>query len=528
MASPFFSVVTPVYRPDPAALQDTIDSVLAQGFRDWELILVDDRSQDDAVLDVLRRAAAADGRVRVVERADNGGIVAASNDGIETASGEFVVLLDHDDLLAADALARVHAALERQPAADYLYTDEDKVDEQGNHYGAFRKPPWSPERLRAQMYTSHLSVLRTALVRQVGGFRPGFDGSQDHDLVLRVTEQAREVVHVPEILYHWRASAGSTAADLHAKPYADEARRRAVQEHLDRCGVPATTEIDPETTTVRIRRSLDPDVLVSVVIPTRGSSQLIWGERRTLVVEAVRSVFERGGHPHLEIVLVHDAETPAVVIEEIREIVGDRLRLVPYDQEFNFSEKCNLGVLAASSDLLLLLNDDIEIISDNFVPDLMAPLLEAGVGLTGACLYFSDTTYQHAGLAYHGGWPHHPYRLVPQSVIGPYGLLRINREVSGVTGACVGVTRETYEAVGGFTEHLPGNFNDVDFSLKVAWLDRRILWVSTAKAYHFESQTREPTVRKWEQDFLAARWLMPDTDPYLPDHVAGYLNHIEL
>lgn len=518
---PFFSIVTPVYRPEPEALRDTIQAVLDQSLTDWELVLVDDHSDDDSVREVLHWAAAADERIRVCEREANGGIVAASNDGIEAARGEFVVLLDHDDLIEQVTLERVHDAIEQHPDVDYLYTDEDKIDEDGNRYGAFRKPPWSPERLRGQMYTSHLSVLRTSLVREVGGFRAGFDGSQDHDLVLRVTERARRVVHVPEVLYHWRASAGSTAADLHAKPYADDARRRAVQEHLDRLGIAATTEIDPQTTTVRITRSLDPERLVSVVIPTRGTGKLIWGEHRVLVVEAVRSLVERGGHPALEVVVVHDTDTPAIVLEQLREVAGDRLRLVAYDREFNFSEKCNLGVLAASSDLILLLNDDTEIVSDSFVADMIGPLLEPGVGITGAHLMFADTSYQHVGLVFHGRWPHHLYRAVPQSFTGPFASLRVNREVSGVTGACVGVTRETYDAVGGMTEQLPLNFNDVDFCLKIQHLGLRIVWISTAKAYHFESQTREPTVTAAEQDFLAARWAMPAQDAYVPEYTGG-------
>ncbi|MDF1606176.1 glycosyltransferase [Nocardioides sp. YIM 152315] len=522
---PFFSIVTPVYRPDPEALRATITCVLGQSLTDWELVLVDDRSDDAGVGDVLGWAATTDDRVHVVERAVNGGIVAASNDGIEAATGTFIVLLDHDDLLAEGALERVHDAIEQNPDADYLYTDEDKVDEDGNHYGVFRKPPWSPERLRGQMYTSHLSVLRTSLVREVGGFRSGFDGSQDHDLVLRVTERARRVVHVPEVLYHWRASAGSTAADLHAKPYADDARRRAVQEHLERLGIAATTEIDPETTTVRIRRSLDAEQLVSVVIPTRGTGKLIWGEQRVLVVEAVRSLIERGGHDNLEIVVVHDTDTPPVVLDRLRTLAGDRLVLLAYDRPFNFSEKCNLGVLAATSDLLLLLNDDTEIVSDNFVPDLVAPLLEDGVGMTGAHLMFADTSYQHVGLVFQGRWPHHLYRAVPRQSTGPFAILRLNREVSGVTGACIGISRDVYNDVGGMTEQLPLNFNDVDFCLKVARCEKRILWISTARAYHFESQTREPTVAAWEQEFLRSRWEIPTTDPYLPDYLGRVDGH---
>ncbi|MFC7496703.1 MULTISPECIES: glycosyltransferase family 2 protein [unclassified Nocardioides] len=517
MSNPYFSVVTPVYRPEPGALSATIDSVVGQTFADWELILVDDHSDQEGVTEVLRRAAERDERIRLVEREANGGIVASSNDGIDAARGEFVVLLDHDDLLTPDALERNHAVISRHPNADYLYSDEDKVGEDGRHYDEFRKPPWSPERLRAQMYTSHLSVLRTALVREVGGFRDGFDGSQDHDLVLRVTERARHVEHVPQVLYHWRASAGSTAADLHAKSYADDARRRAVQEQLDRLGIDATAEIDPTTTFVRLRRSLDPETLVSVVIPTRGTAKQIWGEPRLLVLEAVRSVLERGGHDNLEFVVVYDLDTPDNVVEELQRLLGERLRLVPYDRPFNFSEKCNVGVLASQGTYVLLLNDDIEVRSEGFIPDLVAPLVESGVGLTGARLLFADSTIQHAGLGFHGQWPHHLSYGALEDDPGAYGLHRINREVSGVTGACVALRRETYDRVGGMTEALPVNFNDVDFSLKVRHLGLRVLWIATAEAFHFESQTRDNKVQDWEKEILRSRWWMPRTDEFVPD-----------
>lgn len=516
MSDPFFSVLTPVYNPGIDVLDAMIQSVRDQSFEDWQLVLVDDLSPDAAVRDALHRAAAADARITVVERQTNGGICAASNDAVDAARGEFLALLDHDDLLTPDALAQMHAAIEREPEADYLYSDEDKVNEDGSFFSLFRKPPWSPERLRAQMYTCHFSVLRASLVREVGAFRLGFDGSQDHDLVLRVTERARRVVHVPEVLYHWRAIATSTASSGAAKPYAVDARLRAVQDHLVRCDLKATAYLHEQTGSVLLRRELDPSELVSVVIPTRGTSRRIWGQRRVLVIEAIRSVLEKGGHDNLEFVVVHDDSTPPEVLVELEELVGDRLTLVPYSAPFNFSAKCNLGAFAASGDLLVFLNDDVELITDNFVPDLVGPLLEPGVGLTGANLRFADTTAQHVGLAFKHRWPIHGFARTVLEDPGHFAALVINREVSGVTGACIAVRRETFEQVGGMTETLPVNFNDVDFSLKIAHVGLRIVWVSTAQAFHFESQTREAKVEAWERDRLTLRWEMPMDDPYLP------------
>lgn len=517
---PLFSIVTPVYNTPLEVLAATIRSVTTQTCEDWELILVDDASTAPQVVETLREESARDPRIHVVERATNGHIVAASNDGIAAARGEFIALLDHDDLLTVDALEAMRSAIQENPEADYLYSDEDKVDESGRFYDTFRKPPWSPERLRGQMYTAHLSVLRTSLVREVGGFHEGFDGSQDHDLALRVTERARQVVHVPRVLYHWGVVAGSVAKEGGAaKPYAWSAGRNAVQAHMDRLGIEAGVEYGPVPGTYQIQRSLSHGVKVSVVIPTRGTDGLVWGERRCFVVEAVRSVLRRGGHANLELVVVHDEGTPAAVLEQLRADAGDLVRLVPYNKPFNFSEKCNLGVLASDGDVVLLLNDDVELASDNFIPNLVAPLFEEGIGLTGARLIYPDGTLQHAGLVFYGRHLSHMYYKRPSDEPGPFNALAINRECSGLTGACIAVKRSTYDEVGGMTEALPANYNDVDFSFKIGFLGLRRIWVANATAYHFESKTREPVVHAWEYQIIHERWATPERDSYAPDFV---------
>ncbi|WP_110183312.1 glycosyltransferase family 2 protein [Nocardioides solisilvae] len=515
-SAPLFSLVTPVYAPPLDVLAETVASVLAQEHQDWEWILVDDCSPDPAVRDLLRDHAARDPRIVLVERETNGHIVQASNDGIERARGEFVVLLDHDDLLTPDALARNAEAIAAQPDVDYLYSDEDKVDDTGRHYDAFRKPDWSPERLRGQMYTSHLSVLRTSLVREVGGFREGYDGSQDHDLALRVTERARAIVHIPEILYHWRVVPGSAAADANAKPYAWIAGRQAVQDHVDRTGIDAEVEFGPHPGHYRLRRRLDPAVRVSLVIPTIGKSGMVWGATHVFVVEAVRSVLARTSHENLEIVVVHDPPTPDEVLVELRALAGDKLVLVPFTEPFNYSRKMNLGVLHATGDRLVLLNDDVSVRSDCWLEDLVAPLADPGVGMTGAKLYFSNGTIQHAGHSYDGGHYLHPYLGTPGDSPGHFGALVINREASGVTAACAAMRRDTYFEVGGFTETLPLNFNDVDLCYKVRHHGYRIVWVATSELFHFESRTRQRVVEAWEKTAAVARWGNPENDRFMP------------
>ncbi|QAY63380.1 glycosyltransferase [Xylanimonas allomyrinae] len=523
MTTPRFSIVTPVYDPDIAVLERTIASVVGQTYRDWEWITVDDASPDARVRDVLRQAARRDPRIVVVDRATNGHIVAASNDGVARARGEFVALLDHDDLLAPHALASMAAAIDAHPRADYLYSDEDKVDAQGRHYDTFRKPPWSPERLRGQMYTGHLQVLRTDLVREVGAFREGFDGSQDHDLALRVTEKAREIVHVPEVLYHWRAVDGSTAADENAKPYTWEAGRRAVAEHCRRTGLAARVALGPQTGTYRVTRTGAVDGVVSVVIPTRGDAGVVFGQERVFVVDAVRSLVDLAGDVDLEIVVVYDPPTPATVLDELREIAGTDLVLVPYTKPFSYSEKCNVGVAASSGTYVVQLNDDVEILSHDFVTQLVLPLADpptAGsrVGMTGARLLFEDGTLQHAGINNRFGGPYNALQGMPDGAAGPFGALQIDREVTALTGACIALRRETWDAVGGFTETLPVNYNDVDLSLKVARLGLRRVWLAHVRAFHFESKSRVAGVAQWEIDRFRARWgFGAERDLYLPE-----------
>ncbi len=269
-----------------------------------------------------------------------------------------------------------------------------------------------------------------------------------------------------------------------------------------------------------VQRRLDPAVTVSVVIPTMGQSSLVRGRRRVLVVEAVRSLLERTDHEAVEVVVVHDTPTPAAVLDELREVAGDRLVLVPFDRPFNFSEKINVGVCHASGDRVVFLNDDVEAISQGWLEQLVAPLDEPDVGLTGAKLYFSDQTVQHAGHAYYNAGYHHPFKFWTRDEVGPFGELVVSREVTGVTAACAAMRRETFFAVGGFSEALPGNFNDVDLCYKVQAAGLRTLFVATSELYHYESRTREARVQEWERLAVVARWGVPGEDRFTPSEVA--------
>lgn len=508
-AVPRFSIITAVYNPPLDAFADTVASVLGQTERDWEWVLVDDRSPNPEVRDRLAELAAREPRVVVHEREENGGIVAASSDALSRARGEFVALLDHDDVLDPEALERIVETLDEHPDTDYAYSDQDRMTVEGVTHSAFRKPDWSPERLRHHMYTTHFSVLRRSLAVEVGGFRAGYDGSQDHDLVLRVTEQARRVEHIPQVLYHWREVPGSAAGDAEAKPWAWDAGVRAVQNHLDRVGIPGQASKGRAPGTYHVEREPDRTTPVSIVIPTIGSSGVVRGVKRTMVVETVRSVLESSAHEDLEIVVVYDLPTPGHVLADLRALPwGDaRLVLVPFRHPFNFSEKNNVGALHATGEVLVFLNDDMEAISEGVIERLIAPLREPGVGATGPKLLFEGSRVQHAGLIYGSGTiTHSYYRAAHPNVVGAYGELWINREVTALTGACIAVRREVFEAVGGFAEELPVNYNDVDFCLKLHHAGHRLLWLHDVVLYHFESISRSNEVHPWEKAFVIDRW----------------------
>ncbi|WGX98530.1 glycosyltransferase [Nocardioides sp. L-11A] len=506
-AEPLFSVVAPAGDSTASVLSAAIESVLTQTYDGWELVLVVDASTETAARQAAREHAARDQRVIVVERSAD---AAAANDGIGAARGAFLAFLDPGDLLTPDALAINAGRIAEHDDVDYLYSDEDWIREDGRLTGAFHKPDWSPERLRSQNYGDHLAVIRTSLVRELGGLREGFGGSESHDLVLRVGEQARRIVHIPEVLYHRRMATGAEIP-----PSVSDGGCRAVQEHLERVGIEGTVEVVGPGR-YRTRRILPPQRRVSIVIPTRGSSSIVWGRHRTLVTHAVRSALAATDHPNLEVVVVYDADTPEEVLAELDEIGGDRLVLVRYDEPFNYSHKVNLGVLASTGDRLVILNDDVEVRHERWLEELLAPLEQPGVGLTGARLLYSSTAIQHVGIACSYGRYMHPFAKTPGELPSPGGTTVVDREVTGVTGACMGLRREVYFEVGGHTEQLRADYNDVDFCYKVSAAGYRILYLAHCELFHFESQTRERIPEPDATRFLRRRWGIPWRDRYTP------------
>lgn len=518
MPGPRFSILTPVFETPVDVLAAMLRSVRRQGYGDWELCLVDDRSADPRVQEMLAAAERDDPRIRVMTRTENGGIVAASDDALAMAKGEFLALLDHDDTLHPDALELVAEAIDAAPDVDYLYTDEDKIDAAGHHLGPFFKPDWSPERMRTQMYTCHLSVLRRALVEEVGGFDAEFEGSQDWDLVLRVTEKARRVVHVPRILYHWRMLETSAAGGgEEAKPWAFEAGTRAIQAHLERTGIPAEASRDTEHPGVyRLEPRLTEKPKVSIVIPTGGTVREVRYEPVVLVEHCVRSIVERSTYEDYEIVVVVDATVGDEVCARLTEIAGERLRLIPFEGPFNFSAKINRGAVHGDGEMLLLLNDDMEVVTADWIERLVMYAGLPGVGAVGGRLLWEDGRIQHAGIVFeNAGFPGHIYRGFAREWHGYSNNVLVADNYLAVTGACMMTPREIFERVGGFSTTFPMNYNDVDYCLKLVSEGERIVYDPDTILYHFESSSRSTDVEEWEKDQLRGRWLpITITDPY--------------
>jgi GT2 family glycosyltransferase len=521
VAAPRFSIVTPVYETSADVLWQMLESVRSQSFGDWELCLVDDASPSPEVRRTLEQAQREEPRIKLGFRTENGGIVHASNDALALATGEFVALLDHDDKLHPDALALVDEAIEGDAEADYVYTDEDKIDEGGRHAGPFLKPDWSPERMRTQMYTCHLSVLRRSLVTEVGGFDPEFEGSQDWDLVLRVSERARAILHVPRVLYHWRGIATSAAAGEHVKPWAFEAGKRAVQAHCDRIGLSARVERDDENSGVyHLEPDLNRQAPVSIIIPTRGQAREVRYEPVVLVSHCVRSIVENSTYENYEIVVVADEATPTAVLAELGEAAGERLRVVEYDRPFNFSEKINAGAVRSEGEHLLLLNDDMEVATAGWIERMVMYSELAEIGAVGGRLLLEDGRLQHGGVGFEGGLPGHPYYGWSGNASGYANALKVARNQLAVTGACLMTRRKLFEEVGGLSTTLPVNYNDVDYCLKLRAIGKRVVYDPDLVMYHFESSSRSSDVADWEKDLLLERWLsLTSPDPYSNPHL---------
>jgi len=510
---PTISVLVPVYNTDKIFLRKAIDSVLTQSYSNWELCVADDASRASHVRKVLEDYARRDPRIKVIFRAENGHISAASNSALELAAGDYVALLDHDDELAPHALHFVVDAINRNPDAQIIYSDEDKIDVEGNRSDPHFKSDWNPDLFFSQNYVSHLGVYRRDLLQRIGGFRKGLEGSQDYDLLLRCLPHVKpsEIVHVPRVLYHWRMVEGSTALASGEKSYTIEAGIKALWDFFSAQGqVDIRVEAGIVPNTYRLRYPIpQPEPLVSLLIPTRDTLEML--------APCIRSILKKTSYQNYEIIILDNESIESATLDYFEHIQAEdaRVRVLPYPYPFNYSAINNYGVQHARGELIGLINNDIEVINPEWLTEMVSHALRPGIGCVGAKLYYADDTIQHAGVILGiGGVANHSHLNFPKVAHGYFARLSVVQNFSAVTAACLVVRKDIYKHVGGLDEvGLPVAFNDVDFCLKVREAGYRNLWTPYAELYHYESKSRglDDTPEKVERfngevEFIKSKW----------------------
>jgi glycosyltransferase involved in cell wall biosynthesis len=504
---PLVSIVVPAYRVPVKWLDLCIRSVVEQYYPNWELIVVDDHSEDPAMAALLREWSARDTRIRVLTLEENRGIVGATNPGIDMASGSFIAFLDADDELTPDALTWVVAMHNRYPEAVWFYSDEDKLDPDGNHVDTFHKPDFSPEYLLCSMYTCHFSVYASELVRSVGGLRPEFNGSQDHDLALRLSDiiSRDQVIHIPRVLYHWRMIPGSGAQDQGVKPYAAEAGIKAVRDALQRRGVNATVQSHPHAPTLyRVTFHPQRTPHVTIIIPTRNAVDLVRA--------CVNSIYAHTHYPSFDVVVIdNQSDDPALFAYLQDEEARGRLRTFRYDRPFNHSAMNNAVVESVESEFVVFMNNDIEMLTDGWLEQLVGTTeLDPTIAGVGALLLHDDRTVQHAGVILGlNGVSGHAHRAFHENDFGYFSRLQCLQDFSACTAALLLMRRMAFLSVGGFrVERYPNSLNDVDLWFRLRDAGFRCLYNPCVKGIHFESKTRtiRPEIEGVYQQRLREEW----------------------
>jgi GT2 family glycosyltransferase len=502
---PCVSIITPVFNTPVAWIEDCVQSVLDQVYEKWELILIDDDSTNPELLKFLPELAARDDRIVLTKNAKRGGISAASNHGLELAQGEWIGFLDHDDLLEPDALFQHVKWLQDHRDTDLLYSDEDKLTEEGLDSPIF-KPGWSPDYFLSCNYICHFTIIRAEVLREVGGFHSQFDGAQDYDLFLRIIERTTRIDHVPRILYHWRRSMASTADNIRRKPGSLETGRLALEAHLERQARRGHVTVDWRTHAYWIKRDLAEAKPITIIIPMR--------DRVDLLKRCVDSITRETAYAPYEIVIVNnDSET-----EEARDFLSATPhRVLNFPGPFNFSALNNFAVEQTTSPWLLFLNNDTEAIHSDWLTVMAEQIQRTEVGAVGPRLLYPDDTVQHAGIVLGvGGIAEHAFRGFPAEAPGVCRQLQVTRNYSAVTGACLLTRRDVFNKVNGFDEErLPVTFSDVDLCLKIRRAGYLIVYTPFARLYHHESGTRRRTVEPMETGVMRERWAaILESDPY--------------
>ena len=483
---PLISILMPTYNSNIPWLKIAIDSVLNQVYEHWELCIADDASTSDELKKYLKDTAKSDSRIKIVFREQNGHISAASNSALELCTGDWVALMDHDDQISEHALYHVACAINQFPEAQLMYSDEDKIDDSGTRQDPYFKCDWNRDLFYSHNMISHLGVYKRRLLKKIQGFREDFEGAQDHDLALRYIEHIEDenIHHIPRVLYHWRIHPESTSIGTSTKSYAWEAGRKAIQEHLDRLQVIGTVEHSHIGYRVRYSLPQKPPT-VSIIIPTRNGGKLL--------KSCVSSILEKTTYDNFNILVVDNDSDDPETLAFLQKMEGNRrIGILRHEGEFNFAQINNAAVESVEGDFICLVNDDIEVISPDWLSEMLSIGIQQGAGAVGAKLLYPNDTVQHAGVVLGiGGVAGHVFLHQPADTLGYFSRARLINSFSAVTAACLLIRKEIYTAVGGFdSENLPIAFNDVDFCLRVKEAGYRNVFTPYALLYHHESASR--------------------------------------
>ena len=530
--APKFSVVVPLYHTPAKFLKDLVRSMMYQSYANWELCLVNASPEDVHLTSLLENWAMRDKRIRVIRLEKNLGIAQNTNAGIAASTGEFIAFLDHDDFLEPDALFCYADALNKDKTIDVFYSDEDKTDEDAAHYFyPHFKSDFNIDLLHANNYMCHFLAVRKSLVDTVGGLNEKFDGAQDYDFVLRLTENTKKIYHCPRILYHWRCSNQSTAANQGNKMYAIHAGKAALNAHYKRIGWNARAQEGAVDGWYQTKFTLKEEPLVSILIPNKDHTD-------DLDV-CLNSFFERADYQNYEFIII---ENNSVLPEtfayyEKIEKEHDNVKVVYWEAGFNYSAINNFGFKFAKGDYIMLLNNDVELITPDIFQSMLGFCMRPEVGIVGAKLLYNDHTVQHAGvLVGAGGLADHVFKGIHEDDPGYMGRAISSQDVSAVTAACLLVKRSVYEEVGGLEDEFQVAFNDVDFCLKVRKAGYLIVYDADVKLFHYESKSRgmEDTTERFirfgnEMMLLNSKWDILSTfvDPYYNPNLS-YLEYYKI
>lgn len=515
---PKISVAVPVYRTPERFLREMIESLLDQTYENWELCIVNASPGEEAVERVLDEYAARDSRVRWKNLTENRGIAENTNQAIAMAQGDYVGLLDHDDLLSPNALYEAACALESDPEIDCIYTDEDKVTaDLTEHFQPHFKPDYNLDLLRSNNYITHFFLVRREIAEQTGGFRSEFDGAQDYDFILRCTECAEKTHHIPEILYHWRTHKSSTADNPASKMYAYEAGRHAIEEHLQRTHTPGQVTHTRDYGFYRVSYPVRSEEKISIIIPNK--------DEKDTLEKCLRSIREKSTYKNYEILIIENNSTTEEIFQYYEELKQQEdIQIAVWKGVFNYSAINNYGASLARGDYLLFLNNDVEVITPGWMEEMLGSCQRPEVGAVGAKLYYPDHTIQHAGCILGiGGIAGNMFTGMPGNRTGYLHKASLQQNLSVVTAACMMMKTEAFHQAGGFTEELAVAFNDVDLCLKVKELGYLIVYNPYVELYHYESKSRgaedsQEKVRRFQREieYMRSHWihLLKKGDPY--------------